>query len=346
MTNVECSDGTSLRTEERSFDTESGAQNRGVTNDLDSFIEADLESEEKDLNNKMEFPAVRMSESPRAGDRKPSRICVTPEGFNATSSMDLYTNRQDEQGNGDGDTRTKRTPKQKSHRNDLFEGPQHLSRPARAKKPADITMDQMVEHLDKALIGLRPSEPPSSEFAVNDSMADDPELAEYVAVDLSQFSQKELFTMAKKTERKENMPAELPRMAGVDKEKLAKFTGHDKFYHLAPVKENPMFSSSSPEQLAEEVVECLRKRWNKKAWRLVGRQAVPSLSSTKIDFQKLIHLVKNLGGFDQATKDKKWPDIAKKMGIDSQYMSQYANRLRGIYAEHIYPIEHYIFQCI
>lgn len=346
MTNVECSDGTSLRTEERSLDTESGAHNRDASDEVDSFIEADLQSEEKDLNEGLEIPGVIMSESPRAGDRKPSRIYVTPEGLNATGSMEFYMNHEDEQGNGDGDRRTKRTPKQNGHRNDLFEGPQHLSRPARTKKPANITMKQMMEHLDKALIGIRPSEPPSSEFAVNDSMADDPELAEYVAVDLSQFSQKDLFQMAKKTERKENMPAELPRMAGVDKEKLAKFTGHDEFYHLAPVKENPMFSSANPEQLAEEVVECLRKRWNKKAWRLVGRQAVPSLSNTKIDLQKLIHIVKGLGGFDEATKEKKWPDITKKMGIDSQYMSQYANRLRGIYAEHIYPIEHHIFQCI
>ena len=49
MTNVE-SDGTSLRTEERSFDTESGARNREVSNEVDSFIEEDLESERKDLN--------------------------------------------------------------------------------------------------------------------------------------------------------------------------------------------------------------------------------------------------------------------------------------------------------
>lgn len=345
MTNVE-SDGTSLRTEERSFDTESGARNREVSNEVDSFIEEDLESERKDLNEEMEIPRVGLSESPRAGDRKPSRIYVTPEGFNATGSMELYMNREDGQGTIDGDKRTKRTPKQNSHRNDLLEGPQHLSRPTRPKKAADITMGQMLEHLDKALIGLRPSEPASSEFAVNDSMADDPDLAEYVAVDLSQFSQSSLFQMAKKTERKENMPAELPRNAGVDKEKLAKFTGHDEFYQMAPVKESPMFSSANPEQLADEVVDCLRKRWNKKAWRLVGRNTVPSLSNTKIDFQKLIDLLKGLGGFDEATKNDKWPHIVKKMGIDSPYMSQHASRLRGIYAEHIYPLEHYIFQSI
>eukprot|EP00890_Picochlorum_soloecismus_P000206 jgi/Picsp_1/1186/NSC_04667-R1_phd transcription factor len=343
MTNEE-SDGTSLRTEERSVDTESGAQNREVSIEVNSFIEEDLQSEEEDLNDGLENPRVRMSESPRAGDRKPSRIYVTPEGLNATGSMDFYMNREGVQGSSDGEKRTKRTPKQKNHRNDLLEGPQHLSRPARGKKTADITMEQILEHLDKALIGLRPSEPPSCGFAVNDSMADDPELVEYVAVDLSQFSQSDLFKMAKKTEKKENMPAELPRIAGVDKERLAKFTGHDEFYQLAPMKQNPMFSSANPEHLAEEVVECLRKRWNKKAWRLVGKHAVPSLSHRKIDFQKLIDLVKGLGGFDEATKDGKWLHIAKKMGIDSPYMSQYANRLRGIYAEHIYPIEHYIFQ--
>jgi len=238
--------------------------------------------------------------------------------------------------------RAKRVRKPVKRPEEIFEGPQHLSRPSRTRRK-EMTMARMRDHLENVFIGLQPGDPTVRE--VERLKSDDIvgiAATEFVTIDLSQFRQSELLEMAKATEISENMPAVLSKRPGVRKDKLATFTGQNEFYASLQANPNQNNENRDARALADALKKCFKKKNNFKAWELLGFDSIPIVGWVAVPLRKLCRLVRDEGGYQTATDEKRWSYIARQIGVAPESAGKNGHKCRVMYKDHILKLEKYL----
>jgi len=91
--------------------------------------------------------------------------------------------------------------------------------------------------------------------------------------------------------------------------------------------------------LAEKIAAVWRQD-NNAVWRLMGLGEPPVVDRTAINYLRLILVVDSVGGYQRATEQQLWPDVATKFGIYSnQEAKQRAGHaLRMLFMQYVTPI--------